>query len=114
GWLSSKGSPARQACRCCGWRPAFTMTTRWPSIARPDSSNARRSVITSRTRSVYSWKSASAGECFGGGMPGNLSFNELKKAVSAGAIDTVIAAMVDMQGRLVGKRFQAEYFVDGA
>jgi glutamine synthetase len=35
-------------------------------------------------------------------MPGNLSFNELKKAVSAGAIDTVIAAMVDMQGRLVG------------
>ena len=28
----------------------------------------------------------------------------LKKAVAAGAIDTVIVAMVDMQGRLVGKR----------
>ena len=47
-------------------------------------------------------------------MPGNLSFNELKKAVAAGTIDTVIVAMVDMQGRLVGKRFQAEFFVDGA
>ena len=47
-------------------------------------------------------------------MPGNLSFNDLKKAVAAGTIDTVIVAMVDMQGRLVGKRFQAEFFVDGA
>src|SRR6187431_2996186 len=47
-------------------------------------------------------------------MPGNLSFSELKKAVAAGTIDTVIVAMVDMQGRLVGKRFQAEFFVNGA
>src|ERR1700755_2308695 len=47
-------------------------------------------------------------------MPGNLSFAELKKAVAAGTIDTVIVAMVDMQGRLVGKRFQAEFFLDGA
>src|SRR4029450_5981908 len=47
-------------------------------------------------------------------MPGNLSFNDLKKAVSAGTIDTVIVAMVDMQGRLVGKGFQAEFFGDGA
>jgi glutamine synthetase len=47
-------------------------------------------------------------------MPGNLSFADLKKAVAGGTIDTVIVAMVDMQGRLVGKRFQAEYFVNGA
>src|SRR5215467_4975247 len=47
-------------------------------------------------------------------MPGNLSFADLKKAVSAGTIDTVLVAMVDMQGRLVGKRFEAGYFVDGA
>ncbi len=47
-------------------------------------------------------------------MPGNLSFNELKKAVAAGTIDTVVVAMVDMQGRLIGKRFQAEFFCDGA
>jgi len=47
-------------------------------------------------------------------MPGNLSFNDLKKAVAAGTIDTVIVAMVDMQGRLIGKRFQAQYFVDSA
>jgi glutamine synthetase len=47
-------------------------------------------------------------------MAGNLGFAELKRAVTAGTIDTVIVAMVDMQGRLVGKRFQAQYFVDAA
>jgi len=47
-------------------------------------------------------------------MAGNLSFKELKAAVKAGSIDTVIVAMIDMQGRPVGKRFQAEYFVEGA
>ena len=47
-------------------------------------------------------------------MAGNLSFEELKAAVKSGAIDTVIVAMIDMQGRPVGKRFQAEFFVEGA
>lgn len=47
-------------------------------------------------------------------MAGNLSFDALKKAVKSGDIDTVVVAMVDMQGRLIGKRFQGEYFVDGA
>ncbi|MEA2986745.1 MAG: glutamine synthetase [Alphaproteobacteria bacterium] len=47
-------------------------------------------------------------------MAGNLSFDELKKAVRSGGIDTVVVAMADMQGRLIGKRFQGEYFVDGA
>jgi glutamine synthetase len=43
---------------------------------------------------------------------GMLTFEELKREIAAGAIDTVIAAMVDLQGRLVGKRFHAEYFAD--
>jgi glutamine synthetase len=47
-------------------------------------------------------------------MPAPLSFAELKRAVADGGIDTVVACMVDMQGRLMGKRFQAEYFVDSA
>ncbi len=47
-------------------------------------------------------------------MPGMLTFKELQQAVGAGEIDTVIACFPDMQGRLVGKRFQAEYFLDGA
>jgi glutamine synthetase len=47
-------------------------------------------------------------------MPGNLSFEDLKRAVKAGEIDTVVAAFPDMQGRLMGKRFHAQYFVDGA
>jgi glutamine synthetase len=45
---------------------------------------------------------------------GPLSFEALKKLVKSGAIDTVIAAFPDMQGRLMGKRFEANYFVDGA
>ncbi|MGH8352856.1 MAG: glutamine synthetase family protein [Pseudomonas sp.] len=41
-----------------------------------------------------------------------LSFDELKRIAADGEIDTVLACMVDMQGRLVGKRFQVEFFLD--
>jgi hypothetical protein len=34
--------------------------------------------------------------------------------VKAGTVDTVLVALVDMQGRLMGKRFHAKHFVDGA
>ena len=46
-------------------------------------------------------------------MPGKLTFDELKAAVSAGEIDTVLVCLPDMQGRLVGKRFHADFFIDG-
>ncbi|MEQ1899827.1 MAG: glutamine synthetase family protein [Devosia sp.] len=39
---------------------------------------------------------------------------QLKADVAKGAIDTVIVAFPDMQGRLIGKRFQAEFFLEGA
>ncbi|HVY51578.1 MAG TPA: glutamine synthetase family protein [Devosia sp.] len=39
---------------------------------------------------------------------------QLKADVASGAIDTVLCCFPDMQGRLIGKRFQAEYFLDGA
>jgi glutamine synthetase len=44
--------------------------------------------------------------------PNPLSLEDLRSAVASGEIDTVLACMVDMQGRLIGKRFQAEYFLD--
>jgi glutamine synthetase len=47
-------------------------------------------------------------------MAENLGFDQLQEAARKGEIDTVVACFPDMQGRLVGKRFQAEYFVDGA
>jgi glutamine synthetase len=43
---------------------------------------------------------------------GMLTLGDLKKEVAAGTIDAVVAAMVDMQGRLIGKRFHAQYFAD--
>jgi glutamine synthetase len=45
---------------------------------------------------------------------GMLTFKELQAAVGSGAIDTVVVAFADMTGRLIGKRMQAEYFLDGA
>ncbi len=45
-------------------------------------------------------------------MPGNLTFEQLKEQVSQGSIDTVLVCLVDMQGRLMGKRFHAQNFVD--
>jgi glutamine synthetase len=44
-------------------------------------------------------------------MAGNFSFDQLKKAVADGEIDTVLVCAVDMQGRLIGKRFLANFFV---
>jgi glutamine synthetase len=47
-------------------------------------------------------------------MPGNLSMDKLKSLVADGTIDTVVVAQVDMQGRLMGKRFHAEHFIRSA
>jgi glutamine synthetase len=43
-----------------------------------------------------------------------MTLDELRQAVAEGSVDTVVAAQVDMQGRLMGKRFQAEFFLDSA
>ena len=42
----------------------------------------------------------------------NLSRDELERLVSAGDIDTVIVGFSDMQGRLMGKRVSAAFFLD--
>jgi glutamine synthetase len=45
-------------------------------------------------------------------MPGTLTFDDLKSRVADGSIDTVLVCFVDMQGRLMGKRFHAVNFVE--
>lgn len=45
-------------------------------------------------------------------MTGKISLDDLRKMVAAGDIDTVLVAGIDMQGRLIGKRFLAQFFVD--
>ncbi len=47
-------------------------------------------------------------------MSTSYTFDDLKMDVAEGRIDTVLAVLVDMQGRLMGKRFQAEFFVESA
>jgi glutamine synthetase len=41
-----------------------------------------------------------------------LTVDELRQDVERGAIDTVVAALPDMQGRLMGKRIHARFFLD--
>jgi glutamine synthetase len=41
-----------------------------------------------------------------------LTIDELRAGVGDGAIDTVVVAFTDMQGRLLGKRVHAEYFLE--
>lgn len=43
---------------------------------------------------------------------GKITLDELSSAIRAGTIDTVITALPDMQGRLVGKRVTGTYFLD--
>ena len=43
-----------------------------------------------------------------------ISLEELRSHVESGAIDTVVVAFTDMQGRLMGKRLHGEFFVEEA
>lgn len=47
-------------------------------------------------------------------IKGLLSLKKLRKQVSAGKIETVILAFTDHYGRLVGKRADADFFLDSA
>jgi glutamine synthetase len=41
-----------------------------------------------------------------------LTVEQLEREIGEGTIDTVVAAFTDMQGRLIGKRIQGEYFLE--
>lgn len=43
-----------------------------------------------------------------------LTFERLKEQAASGEVDTVLCCLVDMQGRLMGKRFHAAHFVESA
>src|SRR3954453_20824980 len=45
-------------------------------------------------------------------MEAPLTLDQLRNAVQAGRIDTVLLALTDMQGRLQGKRLTAHHFLD--
>jgi glutamine synthetase len=47
-------------------------------------------------------------------MTGLLTLDQLQAAFDGGEIDTVVVAAVDMQGRLMGKRFHAAHFLGSA
>ena len=47
-------------------------------------------------------------------LAGLLSVEELRKRVSAGAIDPVLVVFTDHYGRFMGKRFDADFFLDSA
>ncbi len=41
-----------------------------------------------------------------------LTLEQLKREIEEGTIDSIVAAFTDMQGRLMGKRIQGEYFLE--
>jgi glutamine synthetase len=45
-------------------------------------------------------------------QPGRLSIEALRSLVEAGDVDTVLVAIPDMQGRLQGKRLDADFFLE--
>ncbi len=47
-------------------------------------------------------------------MPGSLTLDSLRQAAQSGEIDTVLAVQIDMQGRLMGKRFHVDFFLESA
>ena len=47
-----------------------------------------------------------------GGTAGMLSLDVLRDHAQRGTVDTVVTAFTDMQGRLIGKRIEVQYFLD--
>ena len=47
-------------------------------------------------------------------MPGNLTLDRLAELAKSDEIDTVLVALVDMQGRMMGKRFHVRDFLDNS
>ncbi len=47
-----------------------------------------------------------------GAEPGRLSLDALRSEIEAGRIETVVTALPDLYGRLVGKRIQGRFFLD--
>lgn len=47
-------------------------------------------------------------------MKGKLSLRKLRNKIKQGKTDTVIVAFPDLYGRLIGKRFAADFFLDSA
>ena len=45
-------------------------------------------------------------------MSSKLSFEQLQAEINSGSVDTVLLCLVDMQGRLLGKRYHAARFVE--
>src|SRR5207244_2446624 len=48
----------------------------------------------------------------GGAVKGMLTVEELRSEVEKGTVDTVLTCFTDMQGRLMGKRVDGEYFLE--
>ncbi|MGH7447571.1 MAG: glutamine synthetase, partial [Longimicrobiales bacterium] len=46
--------------------------------------------------------------------PGRIALAELERRIGAGEVDTVISAITDLQGRLMGKRMTGDYFREHA
>ncbi|MEJ8653799.1 hypothetical protein WKI65_38585 [Streptomyces sp. MS1.AVA.3] len=46
------------------------------------------------------------------GPAGQLTLDQLREHVAAGRVDTVLLAVPDLQGRLKGKRYGAQHFLD--
>ena len=48
------------------------------------------------------------------GITGMLDLPQLRERVTSGAVDTVLVVFTDLYGRLMGKRYDAEFFLDAA
>src|SRR4029078_3755434 len=111
--------------RCCGSTSSTrtSSTTRWwrPSSAVTPTPPAPpwRSTATRRPRSCVDFsdshtitKGSSMPSSMHPGGPPQLTVDQLRAAVLAGEVDTVIVAFTDMQGRLQGKRIHGQFFID--
>ena len=63
-------------------------------------------------RRIFAMPSARRGLSMAGSPAGKISVEDLAALIATGEIDTVVTAVCDMQGRLVGKRVTGQFFVE--
>jgi hypothetical protein len=66
------------------------------------------------TRAAASSASGSATGAPAKQVPGMLTLTELKAKVASGEVESIIMGFPDMYGRMLGKRFDADFFLQSA
>src|SRR3981081_2764372 len=107
---NAAASAASSACtRCSSTRKSRTSSS---VSSKQEVFDMARTGTTTRERSTATRGDRTNGQSRRQEKTAKLTLEELVRQTKAGEVDTVIIAIADLQGRLMGKRLTGPYFLD--